>query len=157
MIRESRANEGSVRNSDALTERPISMISQTLWPMTGPRRETMADKHFRLGVFMPVGNNGWILSKTAPQYMPTFELNRNTAQLAEKIGFDYVFSMAKWTGYGGATHFWDYSVESFTLMSALAPVTTNLRLVASVAPILIHPAIVAKMAATLDDISGGRL
>jgi pyrimidine oxygenase len=106
---------------------------------------------------MPVGNNGWILSKTAPQYMPTFELNRNTAQLAERIGFDYVFSMAKWTGYGGATDFWDYSIESFTLMSALAPVTTKLGLVASVAPILIHPAIVAKMAATLDEISGGRL
>jgi pyrimidine oxygenase len=117
----------------------------------------MAQKHFRLGVFMPVGNNGWILSKTAPQYMPTFALNRDTAQLAEKVGFDYVFSMAKWSGYGGETHFWDYSVESFTMMAALAPMTTNLRLVASVAPILIHPAIVAKMAATLDEISGGRL
>jgi hypothetical protein len=60
-------------------------------------------KHFRLGVFMPVGNNGWVLSKTAPQYMPTYKLNRDTAQLAERIGFDYVFSMAKWSGYGGET------------------------------------------------------
>jgi pyrimidine oxygenase len=117
----------------------------------------MTTKHFRLGVFMPVGNNGWILSKTAPQYMPTFALNRDTAQLAEKIGFDYVFSMAKWSGYGGETRFWDYSVESFTMMAALAPVTKNLRLVASVAPILIHPTIVAKMVATLDEISEGRL
>jgi pyrimidine oxygenase len=117
----------------------------------------MANKHFRLGVFMPVGNNGWILSKTAPQYMPTFALNRDIAQLAEKVGFDYVFSMAKWSGYGGETAFWDYSAESFQMMAGLAPVTTNLRLVASIAPILIHPAIVAKMAATLDDISGGRL
>jgi pyrimidine oxygenase len=117
----------------------------------------MSDKHFRLGVFMPVGNNGWILSSTAPQYMPTFALNRDIAQLAEKIGFDYVFSMAKWSGYGGETRFWDYSAESFTMMAGLAPVTTNLRLVASVAPILIHPAIVAKMAATLDEMSGGRL
>jgi pyrimidine oxygenase len=114
-------------------------------------------RHFRLGVFMPVGNNGWIISKTAPQYMPTYQLNKDTAQLAERIGFDYVFSMAKWTGYGGETRFWDFSAESFTMMAALAPVTTNLRLVASVAPILIHPAIVAKMAVTLDDISGGRL
>ncbi len=117
----------------------------------------MSNTHFRLGVFMPVGNNGWILSRTAPQYMPTFALNRDIAQLAEKIGFDYVFSMAKWSGYGGETQFWDYSVESFTMMAALAPVTTRLRLVASVAPILIHPAILAKMAATLDEISGGRL
>jgi pyrimidine oxygenase len=114
-------------------------------------------RHFRLGVFMPVGNNGWILSKTAPQYMPTYQLNRNVAELAERIGFDYLFSMAKWSGYGGDTRFWDFSTESFTMMAALAPVTTNLRLVASIAPILIHPTIVAKMIATLDDISGGRI
>ena len=119
----------------------------------------MADQTqpFRLGVFMPVGNNGWLLTKTAPQYMPTYQLNKDIALLAENIGFDYIFSMAKWTGYGGETRFWDYAIESFTLMSALAAVTTRLRLVASIAPILVHPTIVAKMAATLDDISGGRL
>jgi len=114
-------------------------------------------KHFRLGVFMPVGNNGWMLTKTAPQYLPTYQLNRDIAQLAERIGFDYVFSMAKWSGYGGETRFWDFSIESFTLMAALAVATTRLRLVASIAPILIHPAIVAKMVATLDDISAGRI
>ena len=114
-------------------------------------------KHIRLGVFMPVGNNGWVLSKTSPQYMPTYQLNKDVALLAEKIGFDYLFSMAKWSGYGGETRFWDFSIESFTLMSALAAVTTRLRLVASIAPVLIHPAIVAKMMATLDDISGGRI
>jgi len=117
----------------------------------------MASKKFRLGVFMPVGNNGWLMSKTAPQYKPTFELNRDVTLLAEEIGFDYVFSMAKWSGYGGETRFWEYTLESLTLMAALAPLTSKLRLVASVAPILIHPTIVAKMAVTLDDISGGRL
>jgi pyrimidine oxygenase len=43
------------------------------------------------------------------------------------------------------------------MIAALAPLTNTHRLVASVAPILIHPTIVAKMAVTLDDISGGRL
>lgn len=113
-------------------------------------------KHFRLGVFMPVGNNGWIMSKNAPATQPTYQLNKDVAQLAEQIGFDYIFSMAKWTGYGGATGFWDTTIESFSLMSALAAVTSRLRLVASISPILIHPTIVAKMMATFDDISGGR-
>lgn len=115
------------------------------------------DQKFKLGVFMPVANNGWIISKAAPQYVPTFELNKQIAQLAEQIGFDYIFSMAKWTGYGGETEYWEHSIESFTLMAALAPVTKHLRLVASVAPVLIHPTIAAKMAVTLDDVSGGRL
>jgi len=114
-------------------------------------------KHFRLGVFMPVANNGWIISKTAPQYLPTFQLNKDIAQLAEHIGFDYIFSMAKWSGYGGETRYWEDTIESFTLMAGLAPVTSRLQLVASIAPILLHPTILAKMAVTLDDISGGRL
>jgi pyrimidine oxygenase len=118
---------------------------------------TSPDRHFRLGVFMPVANNGWIISKNSPQYTPTYKLNKDIAQLAEHIGFDYVFSMAKWTGYGGETQYWESTIESFTLMAALATATTKLRLVASIAPILIHPTIVAKMAVTLDDISEGRL
>jgi pyrimidine oxygenase len=113
-------------------------------------------KHFRLGVFMPIGNNGWIMSRNAPQYTPTYELNKAIALKAEEIGFDYIFSMAKWSGYGGATRFWEDTLESFNLMSALAAVTTRLRLVASISPILVHPTVVAKMAVTFDDISAGR-
>lgn len=110
-----------------------------------------------LGVFLPVTNNGWIISRNSPQFLPTFALNRDTSLLAEEIGFSYVFSMAKWRGFGGSTDFWRYSIESMTLMAALAPVTTRLRLIASVAPALIHPAVFAKMAATIDDVAGGRL
>jgi pyrimidine oxygenase len=120
------------------------------------RESSQTRKHFRLGVFMPVGNNGWIMSKNAPQYPPTFQLNKDVALKAEEIGFDYVFSMAKWSGYGGATQFWESTIESFNLMSALAAVTTRLRLVASISPVLVHPTVVAKMAVTFDDISGGR-
>ncbi|HEY3115447.1 MAG TPA: LLM class flavin-dependent oxidoreductase, partial [Chloroflexota bacterium] len=111
----------------------------------------------KLGIFLPVANNGWIMSSTAPQFMPTWELNRDVSQLAEAVGFDYVFSMAKWRGLGGATHFWDYSVESFTLIAGLAAATNRLRLVASVSPALVHPAVIAKMAVTIDHISHGRL
>lgn len=110
-----------------------------------------------LGVFVPVGNNGWIISRNAPQFMPSYEMNRKISMLAEQVGFDYVFSMAKWRGFGGETRFWDYSLESTMLMAALAPSTTQIRLVTSVAPSLVHPAVYAKMAATLDDICDGRL
>ena len=30
----------------------------------------------KIGVFCPIGNNGWLLSENAPQYMPSFELNK---------------------------------------------------------------------------------
>jgi pyrimidine oxygenase len=110
-----------------------------------------------LGVFLPVSNNGWIVSKTSPQFLPTFALNRRVCEIAEEIGFSYVFSMAKWRGFGGATDFWKWSLESTMLMGGLAAYVPKLRLIASVAPALIHPAVFAKMAATLDDVTGGRL
>jgi len=110
-----------------------------------------------LGVFLPVTNNGWIISKNSPQFLPSFSLNRDICQLAERIGFSYVFSMAKWRGFGGATDFWKYSLESLTLMTGLAGYVPKLRLIASVAPALVHPAVFAKMAATMDDVTGGRL
>jgi pyrimidine oxygenase len=113
-------------------------------------------KRLELGVFIPIANNGWMISRTAPQYMPTFDLNRQICQLAEQLGFDFVFSMSKWRGYGGETRFWDYSLESLTLMAALAAVTRTVKIYASVQPLLIPPAVAAKMAATIDDISAGR-
>jgi len=34
-----------------------------------------------IGVFIPINNNGWIISATSPQYMPSFALNRRVVQL----------------------------------------------------------------------------
>jgi pyrimidine oxygenase len=114
-------------------------------------------KPIEFGVFMPVANNGWLMSTTAPQYMPTWKLLSKIATTAEDVGFHYLFSMGKWRGLGGETKFWNYSVEPVTLTSALATVTSKVRLVASVSPILIHPAVLAKMAVTVDDVADGRL
>ncbi|HEY8449240.1 MAG TPA: LLM class flavin-dependent oxidoreductase [Bacillota bacterium] len=109
-----------------------------------------------LGVFLPIANNGWIISKTAPQYKPTFELNKETTLKAEALGFDFVFSMVKWRGYGGETEHWDWALESLTLTAGLAAVTSRIQLWASVQPLTVHPAVVAKMGATIDNISQGR-
>ena len=109
-----------------------------------------------LGIFIPIGNNGWMMSKTAPQYMPSFELNRITAERAEAAGYDFLLSMVKLRGFGGETEFWDHNLESFTLMAGLAAATKKIGLFASVALPTMEPAIVARMASTIDDISGGR-
>ena len=55
--------------------------------------------------------------------MPTFDLNRQIVQKAEKHGFKFALSMIKLRGYGGETEHWDYALESFTLMAGLAAVT----------------------------------
>jgi pyrimidine oxygenase len=110
----------------------------------------------KIGVFIPIGNNGWLISKTAPQYMPSFDLNREVVQRAERHGFDFALSMIKLRGFGGETQFWDHNLESFTLMAGLAAVTSRIKLFATVATLTIPPAIAARMAATIDSISHGR-
>jgi pyrimidine oxygenase len=36
----------------------------------------------QVGVFIPIGNNGWLVSTTSPQYMPSFDLNREVEAAA---------------------------------------------------------------------------
>jgi pyrimidine oxygenase len=48
-----------------------------------------------LGVFIPIGNNGWLISTTSPQYLPSFELNRIVVEKAERYGFEFALSMVQ--------------------------------------------------------------
>ncbi len=109
-----------------------------------------------IGVFIPIGNNGWLISTTSPQYKPSFDLNKEIVLKAERYGLDFALSMIKLRGFGGESEFWDYNLESFTLMAGLAGVTSKINLYASVAVLTIPPPIVARMAVTIDSISHGR-
>ena len=109
-----------------------------------------------IGVFIPIGSNGWIVSTTSPQYNPSFELNKQTTLNAERYGFDFALSMIKLRGFGGESGFWDQNLESFTLMAGLAAVTSRIKLYATVPTLAIPPAIAARMAVTIDSISSGR-
>ncbi|MBK1658520.1 pyrimidine utilization protein A [Paracraurococcus ruber] len=109
-----------------------------------------------IGIFLPIGNNGWLISTTSPQYLPSFDLNREVTQKAERYGFEFALSMIKLRGFGGPSEYWDHNLESFTLMAGLAAVTTRIKLFASVAVLTIPPAVLARMATTIDSISHGR-
>jgi pyrimidine oxygenase len=112
---------------------------------------------FKIGLFLPNTRGLSIIATTEPPLAkPTFALNLSITRMAEEAGLDYVLSASKWRGYGGQSQFWDHSLESFTLMSALAARTSRIKLYASVGVRAFHPAVAAKMAATIDDISGGR-
>ena len=64
--------------------------------------------------------------------------------------------MIKLHGFGGPSRFWDYNLESFTLMAGLAAMTTRIQLFATCAVLTIPPPIAARMAVTIDSISHGR-
>jgi pyrimidine oxygenase len=109
-----------------------------------------------LGVFMPVGSNGFLLSKRTPRYDPTFALHRQIAEIAEEVGLDYLFWMGKWMGFGGESNFWKSTIEPIVVASAIAPLTKRLKLFATINPLIYHPAVAAKLISTVDEISQGR-
>lgn len=114
----------------------------------------MCTKEF--GVFLPIANGGWIISKNTPVLDASYQQNRDAAKLADDIGLDFIMSMGKWRGFGGETGHWGTSLESVTMMAGIAEATKNARIIATMHAGLHNPAVTAKMIATLDQISGGR-
>jgi len=108
------------------------------------------------GVFLPVANGGWIVSRSTPPLDGGWAQNRDAAVIAEEEGFDFVMSMGKWRGFGGVTEHWGTSLESVTMMAGIAAVTKRVKVWATLHAILHNPVVAAKMIATLDQISGGR-
>lgn len=108
------------------------------------------------GVFLPVASGGWIVSRTTPPLTGGWIENRDAALIAEAEGLDFVMSMAKWRGFGGTTDHWGASLESVTMMAAIAALTKRVKVWATLHAILHNPVVAAKMIATLDHISGGR-
>ena len=108
------------------------------------------------GVFLPVANGGWIVSKATPPLDGGWEQNRDAALIAEEQGVDFVMAMGKWRGFGGETGHWGHSLEAVTMMAAIAALTKRVKVWATLHAILHNPAVAAKMIATLDHVSGGR-
>ena len=109
-----------------------------------------------IGVFLPMANGGWIMSRNAPPLDGSYDYNRKVAIAAEAAGLDFIMAMAKFKGYGGEIRHWESTLDSVLLMVALAEATSRVKVWATIHTILQNPGVAAKMIATLDHISNGR-
>ncbi|GAA4680863.1 LLM class flavin-dependent oxidoreductase [Frondihabitans cladoniiphilus] len=111
----------------------------------------------RYGLFLPTSSNGHVASTALDPGDPTFEQNLRLTAQAESFGMDFVLGMVKFRGPGEGSRYWDASLEAFTLAGGLLAATRRIQVIASVGILSIHPAVVARMAATLDSIGPGRV
>lgn len=109
-----------------------------------------------LGIFLPIANGGWILSRNKPVLDGSYAYNRKVAIAAEEAGLDFIMSMSKFRGYGGDTEHWNSSLDPIVLMAALAEVTSRVKVWTTIHTIVQNPAVAAKMLATLQQVSNGR-
>src|SRR6266852_9081888 len=85
----------------------------------------------------------------------TWPAMRDAAQLADRIGIDSVWTWDHFYALSGEEERPNF--EAWTILSALAAVTQRVRVGAMVSGVTYrHPAVVANMAATLDQVSNGR-
>src|SRR5581483_657280 len=123
----------------------------------------MANRHLELGVFAPTigcmppqGKSSFMLVSSAEQRTePTFEYNRRVAEMLDRAGLEVFFMAQRGRGFG-PSDFWGTSLDSITSAAALAMVTKHLRIISTVHTAFLHPGVVARMGATLDQVSNGR-
>ncbi|NGQ96605.1 dimethyl sulfone monooxygenase SfnG [Brevibacillus sp. SYP-B805] len=106
----------------------------------------------KFAYWVPNVSGGLVISKLPQKTGWSFEDNARYAQLAEQAGFEYALLQTRFIASYGAEN----QLEAITLASALAAVTTRLKLIAAVLPGLWHPGTIAKAITTLDQISHGR-
>jgi len=123
----------------------------------------MADRHLELGVFAPTigclppqGRSSFMLVSGAEQRTePTFDYNRRVAEMLDRAGFEVFFMAQRGRGFG-PSDFWGTSLDSITSAAALAMVTKQIKIVSTVHTAFLHPGVLARMGATLDQITNGR-
>ncbi len=97
---------------------------------------------------------GWLRNVEDEQMHATFEYNKRLAQRAEQIGYDIsLLAELNLNDIKGAAA---PVLECWTTAAAIASVTDRVELMNAIRPGFRLPAITAKMAANIDQISNGR-
>jgi dimethylsulfone monooxygenase len=106
----------------------------------------------RFGYWMPLGSGGFVISNLPQRTDWSLDYNARLAQQAEELGFEYGLAPARFI----ASHGWELQQEAITCTAILAAHTKKLKLISAIHTGFWHPAMVAKMGATIDVYSKGR-
>lgn len=109
----------------------------------------------RFDWFIPIDGDGEHIGTFRAERPPTFEYLRDVVQAAEEEGFYSLLIPTRFSN--GLFEESAPLAETWTMVTALAAVTSRIRFLVAVRPGFIATGLFAKMAATLDQISGGRL
>jgi FMNH2-dependent dimethyl sulfone monooxygenase len=111
----------------------------------------------KLGVFFANIGGGARPTVAEGKLPPSWPEIECVAQMADKAGLEAMVPLGRWIGVGGASEFCDNSFEPFTWAAGLAQATHRIAVFSTVQVPVYHPALTAKMTATIDHVSGGRV
>lgn len=107
----------------------------------------------KVGFWLPIFG-GWLRNVEDEAMPPTFDYALQVAKRAEELGFSTtLIAELNLNDIKGPA---EPVLEAWTTAAALAATTSKLEIMAAIRPGFRNPAVVAKMAANIDQISGGR-
>jgi FMNH2-dependent dimethyl sulfone monooxygenase len=101
---------------------------------------------------MPLGSGGFVISNVPQRTDWTLHYNAALAREAEDLGFEYGLAPARFI----ASHGWELQQEAITCTAVLSAQTKRLKLISAIHTGFWHPAMIAKVGATIDVYSKGR-
>ena len=105
--------------------------------------------------FIPIDGDGAHIGTLRAEREPTFEYLRSVVEAAEEAGYHSLLIPTRFAN--GLFEETAPLAETWTMVTALAAVTTRIRFLVAVRPGFTAPGLFAQMAATLDQVSGGRI
>jgi FMNH2-dependent dimethyl sulfone monooxygenase len=108
----------------------------------------------RYGFWLPVFG-GWVRNLDDEQMETSWEYTKRLCQRAEKIGYD--LTLIAELNLNDIKGVEAPSLDAWSTAAALAAVTESIEIMVAVRPTFHNPALLAKQAANIDQISGGRL
>ena len=109
----------------------------------------------RFDWFIPIDGDGRHIGTVRAERPPTFDYLREVVQTAERNGFYSLLIPTRFAN--GLFEETAPLAETWTTVTALAAVTSRIRFLIAVRPGFISTGLFGQMAATLDQISGGRI
>jgi FMNH2-dependent dimethyl sulfone monooxygenase len=107
----------------------------------------------KFAYWVPNVSGGLVVSKIEQRTHWEYDYNKKLAILAENSGFEYALSQVRYMASYGA----EYQHESTSFSLALLLATERLKVIAAIHPGLWHPGVLAKLTATADHLSHGRV
>jgi dimethylsulfone monooxygenase len=114
------------------------------------------DQKLKLGIFSANCSGGVIMSDAPTGFRVTWPQQLEIARTADQLGMEAMVPVGRWTGFRGNTNFNGVCFETYTWAAGLAQATENIGIFTTTHVPTVHPVVAAKMATTIDHISGGR-
>ena len=114
----------------------------------------MADRHLRIGYWLPVFG-GWLRNVPDEGMSATWPYIRHLVRRSEELGYD--LTLIAELNLNDIKGVEAPSMDAWSTAAAVAAVTTQLEIMVAVRPTFHAPALLAKQAASIDHLSGGRI